>query len=239
MIYFKKLRWRNFLSTGNQFIEVDMAKSQSTLIIGKNGSGKSTFLDALCYVLFNKPFRNIKKEQIVNTINQQDCEIQVEFETNGKQYKVKRGIKPNVFEIYCNNVLINQDASNVDYQNMLEQNILKCNYRAFCQVVILGSTSYEPFMHLRARYRREVVEEILDIRVFSHMDLLLRQKQGELNKSVIDVKHRYDLMTEKYELQKKHFEEIQNRDNTDIEDRKEQLKKTKKVITNIIKSCNC
>ena len=224
MIYFKKLRWRNFLSTGNQFIEIDLAKSPSTLIIGSNGSGKSTLLDALCFSLFNRPFRTIKKEQLINTINNADCEIQVDFETNGKQYKVIRGIKPNIFEIYCNNVLINQDASNVDYQNMLEQNILKCNYRAFCQVVILGSTSYEPFMHLRARYRREVVEEILDIRVFSHMDLLLRQKQGELNKSVVDVKHRYDLMQEKYELQNDHFEQIQNRDNTDIENRKEQLK---------------
>ena len=224
MIYFKKLRWRNFLSTGNQFIEVDLAKAPSTLIIGTNGAGKSTMLDALCFSLFNRAFRDIKKEQLVNTINQNDCEIEVEFETSNKKYKVIRGIKPNKFEVYCNNVLLNQDASNIDYQNMLEQNILKCNYRAFCQVVILGSTSYEPFMHLRARYRREVVEEILDIRVFSHMDLLLRQKQGELSKAVVDVRHRYDLMTEKYELQKKHFEEIQNRDNTDIEDRREQLK---------------
>ena len=224
MIYFKKLKWRNFLSTGNQFIEVDLAKSPSTLIIGSNGSGKSTLLDALCFSLFNRPFRTIKKEQLVNTINNADCEIQVEFETNGKQYKVIRGIKPNLFEIYCNDVLINQDASNVDYQNMLEQNILKCNYRAFCQVVILGSSSYEPFMHLRARYRREVVEEILDIRVFSHMDLLLRHKQAELSKNIVDVRHRYDLMSEKYELQKNHFEQIQSRDNTDIEDRKSQLK---------------
>ena len=207
MIYFKKLRWRNFLSTGNQFIEVDLKKAPSTLIIGMNGAGKSTMLDALCFALFNRSFRDIKKEQLVNTINQNECEIEVEFETSNKQYKIIRGIKPNKFEVYCNDVLLNQDASNLDYQNALEQNILKCNYRAFCQVVILGSTSYEPFMHLRARYRREVVEEILDIRVFSHMDLLLRQKQGELNKSVIDVKHRYDLMTEKYELQKAHFEQ--------------------------------
>ena len=228
MIYFKKLRWRNFLSTGNQFIEVDLAKSPSTLIIGSNGSGKSTLLDALCFSLFNRPFRTIKKEQLINTINNADCEIQVDFETNGKQYKVIRGIKPNIFEIYCNDVLINQDASNVDYQNMLEQNILKCNYRAFCQVVILGSSSYEPFMHLRARYRREVVEEILDIRVFSHMDLLLRHKQAELSKNIVDVRHRYDLMSEKYQLQKDHFEQIQNRDNTDIEDRRAQLKENEK-----------
>jgi len=224
MIYFKKIRWRNFLSTGNQFIEVDLQKSPSTLIVGSNGSGKSTMLDAICFALFNRPFRDIKKEQLINTINNNDCEIQCEFETSNKKYKIVRGIKPNVFEIYCNGVLLNQDASNVDYQNMLEQNILKCNYRAFCQVVILGSTSYEPFMHLRARYRREVVEEILDIRVFTHMDLLLRAKQGELGKAVIDVKHRYDLMTEKYELQKKHFEQIQSRDNSDIEEKKTQIK---------------
>ena len=121
MIYFKKLRWRNFLSTGNQFIEIDLAKSQSTLIIGTNGSGKSTMLDALCFVLFNRPFRDIKKEQLVNTINQQDCELEVEFETSNKKYKVVRGIKPNKFEIYCNDVLINQDANNIDYQNTLEQ----------------------------------------------------------------------------------------------------------------------
>ncbi len=224
MIYFKKLRWRNFLSTGNQFIEIDLAKSPSTLIIGTNGAGKSTMLDALCFTLFNRAFRDIKKEQLVNTINQNDCELEVEFETSNKKYKVVRGIKPNKFEIYCNDVLLNQDASNIDYQNTLEQNILKCNYRAFCQVVILGSTSYEPFMHLRARYRREVVEEILDIRVFSHMDLLLRAKQGELTKSVTDVKHRYELLNEKYELQKKHFENIQNRDKSDVEDKRQQLK---------------
>ena len=228
MIYFKKLRWRNFLSTGNQFIEVDLRKSPSTLIIGTNGAGKSTLLDALCFSLFNRAFRDIKKEQLVNTINQNDCEIEVEFETSNKQYKVIRGIKPNKFEVYCNGVLLNQDASNIDYQNALEQNILKCNYRAFCQVVILGSTSYEPFMHLRARYRREVVEEILDIRVFSHMDLLLRQKQGELSKAVVDVKHRYDLMQEKYVLQREHFEQIQDRDYRDIDERRDQLKENEK-----------
>ncbi len=132
MIYFKKIRWKNFLSTGNQFIEVDLQKSPSTLIVGANGSGKSTLLDALCFVLFNRPFRDIKKEQLVNTINQNDCEIQIEFKIGNNEYKVIRGIKPNIFEIYNNNVLINQDASAVDYQNTLESNILKCNYRAFC-----------------------------------------------------------------------------------------------------------
>ncbi len=223
MIYFKKLRWRNFLSTGNQFIEVEMNKSAATLVIGKNGSGKSTLLDALCFVLFNRPFRSIKKEQLVNTINNADCEIQCEFTIGNKNYKITRGIKPNIFDIYCDGELLNQDASTIDYQKTLEQNIMKLNYRSFIQVVILGSSSYEPFMHLRARHRREVVEEILDIRVFTYMDILLRQKQSELSKSVTDVSHRYDLMKEKYELQNSHFIQIRNRDESDITERKDKI----------------
>lgn len=224
MIQFQKIRWKNFLSTGNNFIEVDLEKSKSTLIIGANGSGKSTLLDALCYVLFNRPYRNIKKDQLVNSINGGECEIEIEFIVNRRQYKVIRCIKPNKFEIYCNGDLVDQDASAVDYQKSLEENILKCNYRAFCQTVILGSSSYEPFMKMRDQYRREVVEEILDIRVFTHMDYLIRQKQNELGKSVVEVKHRFDLLSEKYNLQKKHFEEIQSKDNTVIEDKKKQLK---------------
>ena len=228
MIYFKTLRWRNFLSTGNQFIEIEMNKSASTLIIGKNGSGKSTLLDALCFVLFNRPFRNIKKEQLVNTINNTDCEIQCEFNIGNKEYKVVRGIKPNIFKIYCDGLLLNQEASSVDYQKTLEQNIMKLNYRSFIQVVILGASSYEPFMHLRVRHRREVVEEILDIRVFTHMDILLRQKQGELSKAITDVSHRYDLMKEKYELQNSHFIQIKNRDQSDIIQRKDKIEQDKK-----------
>ena len=228
MIYFKTLKWRNFLSTGNQFIEVEMNKSAATLIIGKNGSGKSTLLDALCFVLFNRPFRNIKKEQLVNTINNTDCEIQCEFNIGNKEYKVVRGIKPNIFNIYCDGLLLNQEASSVDYQKTLEQNIMKLNYRSFIQVVILGSSSYEPFMHLRVRHRREVVEEILDIRVFTHMDILLRQKQGELSKAVTDVSHSYDLMKEKYELQNSHFIQIKNRDQSDIIQRQDKIEQDKK-----------
>ena len=228
MIYFKTLKWRNFLSTGNQFIEVEMNKSAATLIIGKNGSGKSTLLDALCFVLFNRPFRNIKKEQLVNTINNTDCEIQCEFDIGNKEYKIVRGIKPNIFNIYCDGLLLNQEASSVDYQKTLEQNIMKLNYRSFIQVVILGSSSYEPFMHLRVRHRREVVEEILDIRVFTHMDILLRQKQGELSKAVTDVSHRYDLMKEKYELQNSHFIQIKNRDQSDIIQRQDKIEQDKK-----------
>jgi len=182
MITFKKIRYKNFLSTGNVPIEVELDKTPTTLIVGSNGSGKSTLLDALCYALFNKPFRIIKKDQMVNTINNGDTLVEVEFEVGTNQYMIRRGIKPNLFEIYQNNKLINQDASNIDYQKYLEQNIMKLNYRSFIQVVILGSSSYEPFMKMKPRYRREVVEEILDIRVFGLMDLILRSQQSDLQK---------------------------------------------------------
>ena len=165
MITFKKIKYKNFLSTGNTPIEIDLHKSNTTLIVGSNGSGKSTLLDALCFGLFNRPFRIIKKEQMVNTINQGDCEIEIDFIVGTIPYKVRRGIKPNLFEIYKNEKLISQDASNIDYQKYLENNIMRLNYRSFLQVVLLGSSSYEPFMKMKPRYRREVVEEILDIRV--------------------------------------------------------------------------
>tara|TARA_B100002003_G_C14109347_1_gene533559 strand:- start:6 stop:1718 length:1713 start_codon:yes stop_codon:yes gene_type:complete len=230
MIVFKKIKWKNFLSTGNQFINIDLNKSASTLVIGENGSGKSTLLDALCFVLFNRPFRYIKKEQIINSINEKDCVTEVIFSVGKKDFKIRRGIKPNFFEIYCNNVLLNQDASNVDYQKHLEQNILKLNYRSFVQVVILGSSSYEPFMRLRARYRREVVEEILDIKVFTQMALLLRLKNQELTKNVQEIKHKCDLLDEKYNLEKKHFETIKNKNENILSDKEHLLKQNEEDI---------
>ena len=217
MIYFKKLRWRNFLSTGNQFIEVDLAKSPSTLIIGSNGSGKSTLLDALCFSLFNRPFRTIKKEQLVNTINNADCEIQVEFETNGKQYRVIRGIKPNTFEIWCNDVMLNQDAAQRDYQKHLESTILKLNFRSFTQVVILGNASFVPFMQLRARHRRQVVEEILDIEIFSKMNLLFREKQKNQDETIKQSDFNCQLIDSKIDSQKKHIEELSGNNKQIIE----------------------
>ena len=230
MIVFKKIKWKNFLSTGNQFINIDLNKSASTLVIGENGSGKSTLLDALCFVLFNRPFRYIKKEQIINSINEKDCVTEVIFSVGKKDFKIRRGIKPNFFEIYCNDVLLNQDASNVDYQKHLEQNILKLNYRSFVQVVILGSSSYEPFMRLRARYRREVVEEILDIKVFTQMALLLRVKNQELTKNVQEIKHKCSLLDEKYNLEKKHFETIKNKNENILSDKEHLLKQNEEDI---------
>ena len=210
MITFKKIRYKNFLSTGNTPIEVDLNKSDTTLIVGKNGSGKSTLLDALCYVLFNKPFRMIKKEQMVNTINNGDCIVEVDFDVGTKQYKVIRTIKPNSFEIYCNGKLLNQDASTIDYQKYLEKNIMKLNYRSFLQVVLLGSSSYEPFMKMKPRYRREVVEEILDIRVFGLMDLILRSQQSDLQKKLTEVRHQCELIKTKYQTEAKHLKSLED-----------------------------
>jgi len=241
MIIFKKIKWRNFLSTGNTPIEIELNKAPTTLIIGTNGSGKSTLLDALCFVLFNKPFRLIKKEQIVNTINDIDTEVTVEFTVGTKNYKVIRGIKPNKFEIYADGDLINQDASTIDYQKYLEANIMKLNYRSFIQVVILGSSSYEPFMKMKPRYRREVVEEILDIRVFGLMDLILRSQQSDLQKNITEIRHKCDLITSKYELETKHFNELQGRNIDDKDYKKNIIEKNNKDLleyTNKINTLN-
>ncbi len=211
MITFKNISWKNFLSTGNTPISVNLDESPTTLVIGKNGSGKSTLLDALCFVLFNRPFRIIKKDQIVNSINDGDCEVEVTFKVGTKQYKVIRGIKPNKFEIYEEGHLINQDASNVDYQKYLESNIMKLNYRSFIQVVLLGSSSYEPFMKMKPRYRRDVVEEILDIKVFTQMDLILRSQQSDLAKKVLEVRHSCDLIDKSFTLTSEHYKSLKNR----------------------------
>ena len=184
MIVFKSVSWKNFLSTGNSPNKVLLNKSQTTLIIGKNGEGKSTILDALCFSLFGKPFRNVNKGQLVNSINGKGCLVEVEFDINGKEYKIIRGIKPNVFEIWCDNEMINQDAASRDYQKILEQQILRLNYKTFTQVVILGSASFVPFMQLSSSQRREVIEDILDIRIFSTMNTLLKEKAQETKDAI-------------------------------------------------------
>ena len=222
MILFKRISYKNFLSTGNQPIEIDLSISQTTLIVGTNGTGKSTLLDALCFVLFNRPFRIIKKEQMVNTINNGDCIVEVEFDVGTKNYIIRRGIKPNLFEIFCDGKLINQDANNVDYQKYLETNIMKLNYRSFIQVVLLGSSSYEPFMKMKPRYRREVVEEILDIRVFGLMDLILRSQQSDLQKKLTEVRHQCELIKTKYETEAKYLKTLETKgsDNQKVQQNK-------------------
>lgn len=189
MIVFKSIEWKNFLSTGNTANKVLLNKSQTTLIIGKNGEGKSTILDALCFALFGKPFRNINKGQLVNSINNKNCLVTIEFDINGREYKIIRGIKPHVFEIWVNDEVLNQDAAVRDYQKVLEQQILKLNYKTFTQVVILGSASFVPFMQLPTTQRREVIEDILDIKIFSTMNQLLKEKASETKENIARIEN--------------------------------------------------
>ena len=208
MIHFEKVRWKNFLSTGNNFTEIQLDRNNTTLIIGENGSGKSTILDALCFSLFGKPFRNINKAQLINSVNGSSAVVEVEFRIGSKKVKVIRGIKPNIFEIHVNNKLYNQDANARDYQKYLEQQILKLNYRSFTQVVILGSSTFVPFMQLKARHRREVVEEILDIQIFSLMNMLLKQKLKTISDDIRDIGYQSNLTDEKISLQEKYIDDM-------------------------------
>ena len=172
MILFEKIRWKNFLSTGNQFTEINFQKHNTTLIVGSNGAGKSTVLDALTFALFGKPFRKINKPQLINSVNEKDCSVEVEFSIGTTNWKVIRGIKPNVFEIYRNDALLDQSSATSDQQKWLEQNVLKMNYKSFTQIVILGSSTFVPFMQLSAANRREVIEDLLDIKIFSSMTIV-------------------------------------------------------------------
>jgi len=208
MILFRKLKWKNLLSTGNHFTEIQFDKSPSTLIVGSNGAGKSTMLDALCFVLFGKPFRSVNKPLLLNSINGKDCLVEVEFNSGNKHYKIIRGIKPNVFEIWQDGEMINQDAAVRDYQEYLEKFILKLNYKSFTQIVILGSASFTPFMQLSASDRRSIIEELLDIQVFSAMNNILKDKITMNKDATITKKYDIDLAEQKYSLQKKHIDEL-------------------------------
>ena len=210
MVTFTTVRWKNFLSTGNAFTEIQLDQNPSTLIIGENGAGKSTILDALCFVLFNKPFRQISKSQLLNSINQREAVVEIEFTTQNKKIKIIRGIKPNIFEIYVDDVMINQNANAKDYQKHLEQQILKFNYRSFTQVVILGSSTFVPFMQLNSKARREVVEDILDIKIFSLMNLVLKTKVREVNTNLTDSDYATDLTKSKIEIQEKYIQDTKN-----------------------------
>jgi len=201
VINFHSIEWKNFLSTGNSANKVLLNKSTTTLIIGKNGEGKSTILDALCFALFGKPFRNINKGQLINSINQKNCLVEIQFTANSKSYKVIRGIKPNKFEIWCNDELLNQDAAAKDYQKVLEQQILKLNYKTFTQVVILGSASFVPFMQLSSAQRREVIEDILDIRIFSTMNQLLKEKANDTKAEIQRIENEIAAAKTKVEAQ--------------------------------------
>ena len=235
MITFTKVRWKNFLSTGNTFTEIELDKNPSTLVVGENGAGKSTILDALCFGLFNKPFRQISKSQLLNSINMRDAIVEIEFETQSKKVKIVRGIKPNVFEIHVDGKMINQNANAKDYQKHLETQILKFNYRSFTQVVILGSSTFVPFMQLNSKARREVVEDILDIKIFSLMNLVLKTKYREVNTHIQDTRYSQDLTTSKIEMQEKYIadaksnrESLLTEKNNLIENNEEEIFTTRK-----------
>lgn len=208
MIYFKYLRWKNFLSTGNVFTEVKLNKAKSTLIVGENGAGKSTILDALSFALYGRPFRKINKPQLMNTINQKGLEVQLEFSVGKKQYRIERGIKPNKFEIYENDNLLNQDAAARDYQEVLEKNILKLNHKSFSQIVVLGSSTFVPFMQLSSMHRREVIEDLLDIQIFSTMNTLLKDKISDNKSSILNNDYNNSLVHEKIAMQEQYITDL-------------------------------
>jgi DNA repair exonuclease SbcCD ATPase subunit len=223
MIIFQKVRWKNILSTGASFTEIDFTKSQNTLIIGNNGAGKSTILDALCFGLFGKPFRKINKPQLINSINNQAAIVEIEFSIGKKQYKVIRGIKPNVFEIYCDGIMLNQDAASKDYQEVLEKNILKLSFKSFTQVVILGSASFVPFMQLSPADRRNIIEDLLDIGIFSSMNGLVKEKMSEIKDNTTKTKYEMDLTSERINFQKQSIEEHKTRNDEEIAKKKAEI----------------
>jgi DNA repair exonuclease SbcCD ATPase subunit len=207
MIIFEKCRWKNFLSTGNSFTEIFLTKSPNTLVIGQNGAGKSTILDAMTFGLFGKPFRKINKPQLLNSINNGNCVVEIEFKIGKKSYKVIRGIKPNIFEIYCEGSLVNQDAKSKDYQEHLEINILKLNFKSFTQVVILGSASFVPFMQLSPADRRAIIEDLLDIQIFSSMNTMVKNKLSSIKDDQKIIEYEMKLSAERIKLQKQNLEE--------------------------------
>ena len=210
MILFKKLRWQNLLSTGNQFTEVLLNKSKSTLIVGENGAGKSTILDALSFVLYGKPFRNINKPQLLNSITGKGLLVEVEFSIGSKEYMIRRGIKPGIFEVYQNGNMINQNSDVREYQDMLEKTILKMNHKSFGQIVVLGSANYVPFMQLNAGERRAVIEDLLDIQIFSVMNSLLKDKINQNKTDIRDAEYQIELIEQKIEMTQKHIESLQS-----------------------------
>jgi len=223
MIIFEKIRWKNFLSTGNVFSEIDLTEGRTNLIVGSNGAGKSTILDALTFSLFSRPFRKISKSMLVNSINEKDCVAEIEFRIGKIEYKVVRGMKPSKFEIYCNGVLWDKESSVNEQQKNFENSVLKMNYKSFTQIVVLGSSTFVPFMKLSVPQRREIIEDILDIQVFSTMNLLLKDKVKENNVEIRDVDYELHLLKDKIELQKQHMLTLEKRTEEDIKKKQKQI----------------
>jgi DNA repair exonuclease SbcCD ATPase subunit len=223
MILFQKIKWKNFLSTGNTFTEVDFQKNHTNLIIGTNGAGKSTILDALTFVLFNKPFRKINKPQLVNVVNERDCLVEIEFSINNRQYLVRRGIKPTVFDIIVNGVELHREADDRAMQRTLEESILKLNYKSFTQIVILGSSAFVPFMQLSTSNRREVIEDLLDIRIFSAMNNLIKDKIRQKKDQIKSLELKKETLKDKMKMQQSFIEELENRGNANINTNREKI----------------
>ena len=224
MILFENIKWKNFLSTGNQYSEINLKGTSTTLIVGNNGSGKSTVLDALTFSLFGKPFRKINKSQLVNSTNEKDCSVEVDFSIGTIKWKVIRGIKPNVFEIYRDDTLLDQSSSANDQQKWLEQNVLKMNYKSFTQIVVLGSSTFVPFMQLSATNRREVIEDLLDIKIFSSMNNIIRDKIRVVKDDVRTLELKKESLNDKVDMQEKFMEEIESRGKERIKDKNDKIK---------------
>ena len=233
MIKFKTIRWKNFLSTGAKFTEVKFDRSTTTLIVGENGAGKSTILDALCFVLFNKPFRNINKPQLMNSINAKGLQVEVEFNIGPKEYKIVRGIKPGIFEIHLNGELLNQDAAARDYQKYLEESVLKLNYKSFTQIVILGSASFTPFMQLPVGHRREIIEDILDIQIFTVMNSVLKEKQNEVKTKIIDIESQIELGKSKVKLQQSYIKTLEEDKQKKVDDVKNRINEINEEVSQL------
>ena len=223
MILFESIRWKNFLSTGNQYTELNLNSSSTTLIIGTNGAGKSTVLDALTFSLFGKPFRKINKPQLINTANEKDCKVEVELSIGDTQWKIIRGIKPNIFEIHKNGKVMDQFSNVNDQQKWLEQNVIKMNYKSFTQIVILGSSAFVPFMQLTNNHRREVIEDLLDIKIFSSMNNLLKDKMRIIKEEVKVLNLKKESLNDKVSMQIDFIEELENRGKNNIKERKEKI----------------
>lgn len=230
MIVFKKLRWKNMLSTGNIFTEITLNKHNTTLIIGENGAGKSSLLDALTFALFGKPFRDVNKPQLVNTITKKHMIAEIEFSIGSTEYMVRRGMKPSVFEVYKDGNLLNQEAESRDYQALLERQILKLNYKSFCQVVVLGSATYTPFMKLASQKRREIVEDLLDLQIFTTMNLLLKERISENNEQLTSLQSDYKLAEERIRLTKQHLMQLEETRDALITEKHEKIKEIKQQI---------
>jgi DNA repair exonuclease SbcCD ATPase subunit len=235
MIVFKSIRWKNFLSTGDQWTKIDLQKSATNLVVGTNGAGKSTMLDALTFGLFNKPFRKINKPQLVNTTNERDCLVEIEFSVNSRNYLVRRGIKPNVFDIEMNGQLLHKQADDRSNQKILEENILKVNYKSFTQIVILGSSTFVPFMQLTTANRREVIEDLLDIRIFSAMNNLLKEKMRTQKEQIKSLDLKKDNLKDKMQMQKNFIEELENLGKKNIDDNTAKIDNLMKEVEVYIK----